>query len=126
MRVIIFILNIPWTVIGLLGAMLSMPAKVDLVSSPLAIVITVRSFWWYSWLPSKKSVRAITNGHIIQLSPKVLDRDLEHELIHVEQYEREPFVHPFLYVWQLYKNGYRKNKYEDEAYIRSDSKYIGN
>lgn len=76
-------------------------------------------------MPGKKGVRAITNGHIIQLGPLELEKDLEHELIHVEQYEREPFIHPFLYWWQSHKYGYRKNKYEDEAYLRAGNVYKG-
>ncbi len=125
MRFIAFILNLPYTIIGLLGAMLSVPCKIAVTQRPLAIVVNIRSFWWYHWLPGKKNVRAITNGHVIQLGPAIFDKDREHELIHVEQYEREPFIHPFLYVWQSFKHGYRKNKYEDEAYTRSGSKYIG-
>ena len=66
----------------------------------------------------------MTIGNIILLTPKILDRDLEHELIHIEQYNRSPFVHPFLYWWELLKHGYRKNKYEQEAYEKSESVYI--
>lgn len=125
MDVLAFILNLPWTALGLLGALLSVPTSIQLTSKPLAIIFSVRSFWWYTWMPGKGSVRAITNGHVIQLSPAILDKDLEHELIHVEQYERAPLIHPFLYAWQYCRHGYRKNKYEDEAYRRSSSKYIG-
>ncbi len=71
----------------------------------------------------KKGVRAITNGHVIQLGPLEREKDLEHELIHVEQAEREPFIHPLLYLVESRKHGYRQNKYEDEAYTRASNEY---
>lgn len=82
-----------------------------------------KSFWWYRWIPGKAGVRAMTNGHLVQLGPLEQTKDLEHELIHVEQAIREPFVHPFLYVLESRKNGYRQNKYEVEAYERAGNEY---
>lgn len=68
-------------------------------------------------------VRAITNGHIIQLGPLEQLKDLEHELVHVERSIREPLIHSILYMLESRRNGYRKNKYEDEAYERAKNKY---
>jgi hypothetical protein len=48
--------------------------------------------------------------------------DLEHELIHVRQAEKEPFIFPILYSLET-KN--RANKYEVEAYRDSGSRYEG-
>ena len=67
----------------------------------------------------------MTVGHTILLGPKILDRDLEHELIHVRQYEQEPLVYPLLYYTELIRKGYRNSKYEDEAYRKSGSIYKG-
>ena len=55
-------------------------------------------------------------GHVILLSPKIEDFDLEHELIHVQQYDQEPLIYPILYSIELIRKGYRNNKYEIEAY----------
>jgi hypothetical protein len=72
----------------------------------LALMMTVRSFWWQTWLPGYKGVRATTTGAVVLLSEKLLAHDLEHELVHVAQYQREPFVHPFLYVFASLRHGY--------------------
>ena len=62
---------------------------------------------------------------MILLGPHLEPGDIEHELVHVEQYYREPFIHPFLYVCQSMKYGYRNNKYEIEAYERAGNVYKG-
>ncbi len=124
MKYIAAILNIPWTLIGLVTAVISIPTKVSFSKNHLAFIFNVQSFWWYTWLPGKKGARAMVNGHIVLLTPQILERDLEHELIHVEQFIRQPFIHPFLYTYQSWKYGYRQNKYEQEAYDRAGNKYI--
>ena len=67
----------------------------------------------------------MTLGNIIILSQRTLDRDLEHEIIHIEQYRRRPFIHPLLYFYESYKRGYVENKYEKEAYQKAKNKYLG-
>ena len=70
-------------------------------------------------------LRAATLGHVVILSNNLEKGDLEHELVHVEQYERMPVIFPFLYYLELIQKGYRKNKYEDEAYCRAGNLYKG-
>jgi len=125
MQYLSFILNLPWTILGLVLAIISLPEKAAVSTRPLAVTFNVRSFWWYSWLPGKKRVRAMTNGHIIQIGPLEQDKDLEHELVHVQQAIREPLIHPFLYALESRKHGYRNNKYEVEAYQLAGNKYTG-
>lgn len=72
-----------------------------------------------------KGSRAMTIGHIILLSPKVLKNDLEHEIIHVRQCDKYPVIYPILYLYELLKRGYRQNRFEDEAYTLSKSVYQG-
>lgn len=120
---IAFILNLPWTLLGAALALLSMPRKIRLSKSPLAIVVNVQSFWWYSWMPRKRRVRAVTNGQLIQLGPLELPGDLAHELIHVEQAIRTPFLHGFLTMYQTARHGYEGNKYEREAYESAGNPY---
>jgi len=124
MSLLAHILNLPWTALGLLGAIASVPKSVRTHQKPLALVVIVRSFWWLSWLPGYKGVRAATLGNVVLLSSKLLPNDLEHELIHVEQNRREPLIKPFLYVYQSLRYGYKNNKYEIEAYKRAGNEYV--
>lgn len=123
MQYLAFILNLPWTIVGILAGLLSIPTKITINKDPFAIIFKVKSFWWYNWLPGRSRVRGSANGHAIRLGPLEQPNDLEHELIHVEQAIRSPLIHPLLYTLESFKNGYRQNKYEVEAYGRSGSKY---
>lgn len=124
MSVISLLLNLPWALPGLIAALLSVPRQIRLHRKPLACVVTVRSFWWQTWLPGYKGVRATTIGNVVLLGSNLLPHDLEHELVHVEQYRREPFVYPLLYIVNSLRHGYRDNKYEVEAYRRAGNKYV--
>lgn len=126
MKIVGYILNTPWTLIGLLLALVSIPKQVRFIND--AIVFNVQSFWWANlvWYVDAKKVRGITNGNVISLGPLEEPNDLKHELIHVQQYMRQPFIYPFLYVAEVFKHGSSpKNKYEEEAYRMSDSIYRG-
>lgn len=121
---IAFLLNLPFTIIGLLVAAMSVPIRFKCLSNkPTAFVVSVRSFWWAIGYASK--ARAATIGHVVLLGPLAVSGDREHELIHVEQYARVPFIHPFLYAIELLRVGYRNNKYEVEAYERAGNVYSG-
>lgn len=123
MKYIAFILNVPWTILGAVLSIVSIPREVSFNHTQLAFVVRVRSFWWLRWIPGKRYVRAITNGHLIQLGPLEEDRDLVHELIHVEQAMREPFIHPLLYLVESIRHGYKNNKYEVAAYEKAGNIY---
>lgn len=123
MNGVAFILNLPWTIIGIAVAVISLPKSVRIHRTPLSLVVDVRSFWWQTWLAQYKGVRATTIGQVILLG-RTLPNDLEHELIHVEQYRRAPFIHPFLYVYESLTHGYRQNKYEVEAYQKAQNVYL--
>ena len=118
-----FILNLPFTLIGLILAMIAISYKIKILKNPIAIVFKVKSFWWtFGYF---KKARAITIGNVIMLSPKELKNDYKHEIIHVRQYERYPFIFPIFYYYEMVKRGYRMNRFEDEAYIKSKSFYNG-
>ena len=109
-----FILNIPYTLIGLIVGIFSIPSSVEFRKNPYAIVVKIKNFWWvFGYM---KNARAMAIGHVVLLSPKIEDRDLEHELVHVQQHQRMPLIQPILYYIELFRKGYRNNKYEDEAY----------
>lgn len=118
------LLNFPWSLFGILLAIISLPKKLRFSKNPKAIIFNIQSFWWYTWLPRMKGVRAMAMGNIVLLGKNILDNDMEHELVHVEQFEREPFIHPFLYQYQNLVYGYKENKYEKEAYLKADNTYI--
>jgi len=67
----------------------------------------------------------MTLGNLILLGPKLLDKDLEHELVHIKQHQREPLIHPILNEVEILRHGHRQNKYEKEAYSTSGSTYVG-
>ena len=125
MQFLSFILNLPWTIALLVAGLLSLPYKLELHGSPFAIVIHVRSFWYYRWVPSQKGVRAMALGNVILLGPKLLENDFEHELVHIKQHQRAPFIQPVLNEIETVRHGYRQNKYEDGAYATTNSTYIG-
>lgn len=70
--------------------------------------------------------RAKTCGNVVLLSNRILKNDLEHELIHVQQAERYPFIFPFLYYNEFLFKGYKSNKFEEEAHNSSNSTYKDN
>lgn len=123
MPILSFILNTPWTLLGVLKAVISLPTQIEFSRKPLALVFHVKSFWWYTWIPGYKRVRAQVTGHVILLGPTADKKDLAHELIHVEQLARAPLIQPVLYIYQTLRYGYRQNKYEVEAYDKSGSNY---
>lgn len=119
------VLDLPWTIIGLVVVILSFPKRFSLHRNPFSIIADVRSFWWYVWLPGQKGVRAMTIGNVVLLGPRLEKGDLEHELIHVEQYERMPLIFPLLELIEKVKNGNRYSKYENEAYARARNIWRG-
>lgn len=40
------------------------------------------------------------------------------------RFSRQPFIHPFLYLAESMRHGYRHNRYEEEAYRRAGNCYI--
>lgn len=124
MKFLAFVLNLPWNIVGLLLALCSLPHRVAFNKEPFAVIIHVRSFWWQAWLSSHKGVRASSIGNIILLSDRIASKDLEHELIHVRQYEQRPFIQALLYIFETTRHGYKNNKYEIEAYEKAGNTYV--
>lgn len=118
------LLNSPWSLLGIVCAIISVPRKLTFSNNPKAVIFTVKNFWWYTWIPGMKGVRAMALGNIVLLGENILDKDLEHELVHIQQFEREPFIHLFLYQYQNLVYGYKENKYEKEAYHKAGNVYV--
>lgn len=118
-----FLINLPYTIIGIFIALLLIPERFEWKTSPLAVVVYVRGRSLD--LGYMKRWRGMTVGHVVILNPDIEEGDLEHELVHVEQYGRLPLVYPAVYVVELMRKGYRANKYEEEAYTRAGNSYKG-
>lgn len=121
MEIVSFVLNLPYTLVGLLTAAVSFPKKIGVRADPSHIVIDIKWWWWaIAWM---KGARAATIGHVILLGDKTQEKDYEHELVHVRQYKKYPLIFPVLYYTELVRKGYRQNRFEDEAYRLSGNKY---
>ncbi|MES2315366.1 MAG: hypothetical protein V4486_01370 [Patescibacteria group bacterium] len=122
MQIISFILNLPYTFLGLVLALVSIPdLKMDFRAKPIAIIVHVTIFWWaFGYM---KGARAMAIGNVVILGQNIEKGDLKHELVHVEQFDRNPLVQPILYFIELGRKGYRNNKYEVEAYTRAGNIY---
>ena len=118
MRFSKYILNLPWTIIAIALALLSLPTSVRFDKH--AIIINIRKFWWHP----TKGLRALTLGNVILLGDKLLKNDLYPELVHINQHMHEPFVHPFLAAIEVAKHGFRDSKYEREAYEKASNKFV--
>lgn len=106
---------------GIISALVCFPYSVSFKTDPYCIIFKVRKCWWA--VGPFKYMRAAATGHAILLTDKILKNDLEHEIIHIRQQERYPFIFWFLYFWEIIRKGYRKNKFEKEAYRLSKSYY---
>ena len=122
-RIILFILDLPFTIIGLVPVVLSEPYSLTLNKNPYALVFKVRKLRGLFGVPKK--TRAATIGHTILLGPRELKNDFEHEIIHVKQTEKYLVIYQPLYLYETLRHGYRKNRFEDEAYRLSNSVYEG-
>lgn len=115
-----FILNLPYTIIGIIFALFSFPTNISFTRKPYSIVITVRRLWWA--IGYMRGARATTIGHTVILGKHIKPTDLNHELLHVTQYGRLPVVFPFMYYIELFRKGYKGNRYEIEAYSKTEIK----
>ena len=115
------ILNLPYTFLGLVLGLVSMPKSVILRKNPLVIILRVRRLWW--GIGYLKGLRATTIGNVVLLSDTSEEKDFDHELVHILQYQREPLIYPLLYFIELVRRGYKNNKYEIEAYEKAGNNY---
>src|SRR3569623_48135 len=112
-----FFLNLPKTILGGLFAIVLYPKNISWNKDKWAIIFIVKGAWpQFGYL---KKWRGATIGHVIILNPNAGKDVLEHELIHIEQYNKYPLVLPFLYGIELIQQVYKNNKYELEAYSKT-------
>lgn len=112
-----YILNLPWTILALINLFFSIPYKITLKNQ--AIVFNCLSCGLCNIYAPKAT--GVTIGNIVIISKNAREGILEHELIHAEQYQRYPFIFQFMYLHELITQGYWNNKFEIEAYDRSNT-----
>ena len=124
MKIIKYILNVPWSLVGVVLGVISAPKRIRFAKD--AVVINVHSFWWTKNTYMRGS-RAMVQGNIVLLGPSLEKNDFEHEMVHIEQFMRWPFVFEFMSLIEIMRarGSSPRNKYEDEAYRRSGSVYKG-
>lgn len=114
MQKIAFVMNLPWSLLGFVYGLLLLPTSIKTDKLALVIVVKVRRLWVNEIFLGRK-VRGFTLGNTVLLSNIANDNTYNHEIIHVRQFTKAPFVFPLLYCLQFIKNGYKNNKYEKEA-----------
>ena len=110
--------NLPWSVMMLFFGVLSLPNKLSLRHN--ALIVYVKNIWW---VPRSSGVRAMTLGNVIVLGPHIESKDLAHELVHIEQAMRRPFIHPVLSFIESTRHKGLDNIYEREAYQKAGNNY---
>ena len=120
-RAISEILNFPWTVLGIIIGLISIPKSVSL--SNKALIFKTSSWWWTKFFSYMKGVRGQAMGSVVILGQNALPFDLEHELIHVDQYRTYPLIFPLLYFFEYIRFGYKNNKFEREAYLKAGNEF---
>ena len=124
MDLLSLLLNLPWTIMGIFLASISIPISLRFKAQPYALIFRVSNLNWWSRIYGREGVRAAALGNVILLGQTTAG-DLEHELMHIKQAMHRPLIHPFLYLYESLRHGYRNNKYEQEAYAAAGSPYIG-
>lgn len=108
------ILNTPWTIFGLLFSFVSLPKSFRINRKPFVVIVQTDKLWLNDIFMFRR-IKGFTLGRVILLSNAAEKLTYKHEFIHVQQFDKFPFVFPFLYLWELVVNGYTNNKYEIEA-----------
>ena len=123
MNWIAWILNIPYTLFGILVGIISVPRKI-LVIRHNGLPVIIIKVWTLKTILVPRA-RGVAFASTVLLGPLEFESDLEHELVHTEQFLRWPVVFPLINAYELVMHGYRNNRFEDEAYTRAGNEYRG-
>jgi len=121
-KTILFLLNLPWTTLGILVGAVSLPANVKINRTPTVIVVYVKRLW-LNEIFLRRRVWGFTLGNTVLLDKQADGSVYNHELVHIRQFERLPLVFPLLYCVECVRKGYRRNEYEEEARVVSDGDF---
>lgn len=124
MQKIAVILNLPWSLLGLFYGIFCCPTSIGTDRQALVIIMKVKRLW-VSEIFLGQRVGGFTLGNTILLSNAADDNIYGHEIIHVKQFTKLPIIFPVLYLLEFVKNGYYDNRYEREAYQKSNKPVFG-
>ena len=99
----------------MLCGLLSLPQSIKIDKIQFLMVMKVKRLW-INEIFLRRRVRGFTLGNTVLLSDVSESNTYSHEIIHIKQFMRMPFIFPVLYCVESIRNGYRNNKYEEEAY----------
>ena len=119
MKKIVFVLNLPWSLAGLFYSLLMLPRNIKTDKLQFVMVLRVRRLW-INEVVLRRRVRGFTLGNTILLSDVADNNTYDHEIVHVRQFMKEPFIFPLFYCFEFIKHGYQNSKYEKEAYQRTN------
>jgi hypothetical protein len=109
-----FILNLIWSLLGLAVAIISLPTKIGF-ESIAEVLVTETERLWIGEIFLRRKIKGMTFGNLVLLSKAKDELTLKHELAHVRQYNKMPFIFPFLYCFEVMRSGYERNKYDEAA-----------
>lgn len=117
MHYVKYLLNFPWTLLGIVNLLFCLPYRISFKRDACVVTgLTCGLVHIYAY-----RAKGVTFGNLVVVRKNEPDCILEHELVHVEQFMRQPFIHQFLYMKEFLLKGYWNNPYEVEAYTRSNS-----
>lgn len=133
-KIFLILLNLPYSILCFFGALFSLPRKIEIRGPGLIIyardfsLIKIYNFLVHAELRKvmkNKSPKGYALGHVVvirdDISEDQIEKIIQHELVHVEQGERYPLIFPILSIIETFRHGYANNRFEMEAYDRSDT-----
>lgn len=120
MKIVALILNFPWSLLGSFYGLILLPMSIKIDKTELVIIVKVKRLWLNEIFLGRK-VRGFTLGNMVLLSGMAESNTYGHEIVHIEQFTKAPLLFPLFYLIESMKNGYWANKYEKEAYQRTNS-----
>ncbi len=119
MKAVVFVLNIPWSLLGLLCGLLSLPKNIRMDKFQFLLVVNVKRLWINEIFLGRKA-KGFTAGNTVLLSDASDNGTYNHEIVHARQFMKMPLIFPLFYCAEYVKNGYQGNKYEKEANLFVD------
>lgn len=114
-KIISLILNLPWSIVGIALAVISLPIKINSFESQFfTIVIKVKRVWVIE-IFYKGRIKGVALGNIVLLSDVAESSTIKHELVHSKQFINYPFIFMFMYYIEIARHGYQNNIFEIEA-----------
>ncbi len=93
---------------------ISLPRKIRFERTAKVFMLDVKRLWLGEIFLGRR-IKGQAFGRVVLLSEAKDEFTFRHELVHVRQYDRMPLIFPLLYCLEIIRNGYSRNRYEEEA-----------